>query len=565
MNNNKNNNRQIQIQLLKNKQKAGALSATGMQQLTNLLAKTKLGGKAGRRQVIIRNPVVSQRGGPQYTVRPRNTGQQLLPSGAVVGNEISPDNYGLPAGVTPGMVKMNLGSTKDGRNWALACLDPCGEIASDVVGIPDTSTAPVATPTYRGEYEIVFDKTLFNTAPTSPTTFSVQIVIPPIPEIELMYRIRDDNSGQWSRVQVLRTPGYQLTASEPTVPAHGPTLRTIGYSKSRIVSKGINIELNAAAIANQGRIVSGQIDGNLTCFDHDTSAVGAAGAPPVATALRGLGASSRIIAYVVPDSPQYLVSVSPDCYQCEAKDGCYVPLHFDGPLQGYEFKQTNGGNSRSEATLAPNASGTEIAVTAVVPSSLLALRFSDAPVENAIATAGQAQFAAESYYNNYPLSYNNSDNIHRNMAGIQNGEEYTPAVSDPSDMLTSVTFFSGLVVGGGGSATASGATLRLKTRMTFEGISYGSPSIAPFVHPPAMYDDDAIQKVVKLMQMQPPAYPSRYNGWGDVFGKIWTGIKNIGRPLLAAAEFIPGIGTAAKYARAGIDLADSMLDNYVPF
>jgi len=562
---NKNNNRQIQIQLLKNKQKTGTLTSSGMQQLTNLLAKTKLGGKAGRRQVIIRNPVTSQRGGPQYTVRPRTTGQQLLPSGGVVGNESSPDNYGLPPGVTPGIVKMNLGSTKDGRNWALACLDPCGEIASDVVGIPDTSTAPVATPTYRGEYEIVYDKTLFNTAPSTPTTYTVQIIIPPIPEIEFMYRIRDDNSGVWSRVRVMRTPGYQITAATATASAHGTTLRTIGYSKSRIVSKGVNIELNAADIANQGRIVSGQIDGNLSSFDHDTSAVHSEGSTTfTAGALVGLAASTRVIAYVVPDTPQYLVSVSPDCYQCEAKDGCYVPLHFDGPLQGYEFKQTNGGSTRPLATIGSNSTSL-IDVTAEIPSSLLAVRFSDAPVESAIASTNQAQFAADSYYNIFPSAQANVAGTTRNMAGIQNGEEYTPAVSDPSDMLTSVTFFSGLVVGSGGSATATGATLRVKTRMTFEGISYGSPSIAPFVHPPAMYDDDAIQKVVKLMQMQPPAYPSRYNGWGDVFGKIWTGIKNIGRPLLAAAEFIPGIGTAAKYARAGIDLADSMLDNYVPF
>jgi len=433
--------------------------------------------------------------------------------------------------VNPGMglVKANLGSTTDGQNWAMCALDPCGCV-NEVAGLPDTICASTAVPGYRAESNIGWDTSMFSSAPTAPTTYTIQLIVPPIPEISFMYRLRNDADGTWSNTRVVRLPGFALAT---TADQNGTTLRSIGYSKYRFIGKGTTIELNAADIANQGRIISGQLESSVSTFESGSN-VG-----PLSATVLDLrsGGNYQRTQMNFPNSSQYLVSSCPKSYQAEAKQGAYVVSRFCDPLKGYQFHRSGG--FTAETSSAPLGGSSQS-----IPASYLTIEYSDTPEGSE--DISLASFTTDSRWNTtagtLPTTGDNSSGMH-------------PYISQPSGILTSVTFIEGLVVG----SSITGATIRVKTREYLECISGGSAAIAPFVKASPMYDDVAITSVVKVSQLGMDAYPASYNGMGDILGSIWSAIKTFGKPLLSAAEYIPGFGTGAKWINSGIDLADTLI------
>lgn len=392
---------------------------------------------------------VAQQSKPLVTVSP----SRVRPN---ANNEVVSVAEGTGKGMEA-IVWRNLGDTVAGRNWAMQALHPCGAgyIAD---GLPDTQCASVATPGYRTETNIAFDPTMFTNAPsTGQTTYDIQIISVPVPEIDYVYRIFSTKDNVWSNFRVRRTAGYGLptpaTGNDP--PLSGTSLLTVGYSEYRIIGKGHTFELNASSIANQGRVISGQLNGIAAQAAVLVSSTGL----DVATTPVALGmvntASVELTDFRVPASPQFLVMNSPNVYQEEAKQGAYVVLKFTAPLKGFQFSQcrepdftTTVGSEAQTATVATSRS--------YYPSTAMTMTATDSP-------------AADPSINESPFTADSSwSGLYATAAGfnyaVTDGPFWHPYVSRPDGVMTSVTFFQGLVIG---DAT-TGATVRVKTRLNLE-------------------------------------------------------------------------------------------------
>lgn len=393
------------------------------------------------------------------------------------------------------VLRCQLGKTQDGCDWAMAALHPCGVSAPMQVGMPDTITAPVATPNYRGEFEIAWDPSMFDDTPSSPMSWGTQIVIPPIPEIAYLYRLRDETNSVWSNWRVVRQAGMGLPTGSYGSTTQGVTLRSFGYSKSRIVGRGTTIELNASALNNQGRIIAGQ----LGFANSVKSAQFVEYRTPTAATFPVFTAPLTENTISVPASSQFLVSNCPRVYQAEAKHGAYLVQKFDGPLTGYQFHDTGLQGVWNES------SGSDHAQT-MMADSYLALRVSDSDSD----VSDWAPFTtADSMAGHLPSSV-----VIGSYLGAQ---QIHPFVSSCSDMETSVAFIQGLPVG---AANTLVPTIRMKTRIFLECLSRGNAAIAPFIHPSPIRDMMAIDRVVAVMQRMDDAYPASFNDFGWILNVI---------------------------------------------
>jgi len=517
----------MRISQLLNLRKIRALNTAEQRELQSLQAKVNAKNIAGQPMVTV----------PPSRVRPS------------VGNELVPVSEGSGKALE-GLVWRNLGETVAGRNWAIQALHPCGAgyIAD---GLPDTQCASVATPAYRSESQIGFDTTMFEAAPSAgQTTYDVQIVSVPVPEIDYMWRLYSTKDAKWSNWRVRRSPGFDLpdivTGNNP--PINGTTLLSIGYSEYRIIGKGHTLELNASAIANQGRVVSGQINGIAAQAAVLTNSTGlAVGTTPAALG-KAATAATELTSFRVPATSQFLVMNCPNVYQEEALQGAYIAVKFTAPLKGFQFAQCREGDF---TTLPGDEAFDATAATSVTqyPSTALTITATDSPLTDpqevesmfTIPSSWNGRYTAAAGFNYYPGA----------------GRFWHPYVSRPDGVMTSVTFFLGLIVGDG--TGSPGATIRVKSRLNPECQTFGGPAVGPFIHPSPMYDDVAITQVAKISQCAPDAYPAKYNGLGDVLGSVWNWMKKIGKPVLTGMQVIPGIGSLASAGLAGMDLADQFL------
>jgi len=519
-------NRALQVSRLLNLRKTRALNPNEERELQSLQAKLQVRNASAK---------------PLVTVSP----SRVRPS---MGNELVPVSEGTGKALE-GLVWRNLGDTVAGRNWAIQALHPCGAgyIAD---GLPDTQCASVATPVYRAESMISFNPALFASTPSDgQTTYNIQIVSVPVPEVDYMYRLFSVKDSVWSRWHVRRTPGYGLPdpATGNAPPSDGITLLSVGYSEYRIIGKGHTLELNASAIANQGRIISGQING-IAAQAEVTAATTGLQVATTPVALRPVGtATTELTDFRVPNTPQFLVMNCPNVYQEEATAGAYIVVKFTAPLKGFQFAQcregdftTTPGNEAQDATVATSVTH--------YPSTALTITATDSPTTDP--STSESQFDGSSSWNSLfatAAGFNYSPGA---------GSFWHPYVSRPDGVMTTVTFFEGLIVGG--DAT-QGATVRVKTRLALECQTFGGPAVGPFIHPSPLYDDVAITQVAKISQCAPDAYPAKYNGLGDVLGSVWNWMKKIGKPVLTGMQVIPGIGSLASAGLAGMDLADQFL------
>jgi hypothetical protein len=399
------------------------------------------------------------------------------------------------------------------------------------MGIPDSSGAPVATPTYRGELTLSYDATMFSTTPPTPTLYHVEVAFPPIPEIVCMYRIYDVFNAVWSYTRVIRQDGFPLATPTSgimdTYPTLATTMKTVGYGKVRISGSGRNYELDASGLNNQGRVTCGQVEAVMEVITTDAYVGPQSSANPLQTQ-----DSIQYCALRLPSTSQFLVNGCPNAYQAQAVEGCYVPRKFTGALAAQQYRITGGGGG---VTSNPDGSSTFY----VTPDTFMAVYYSDSPVTESEG-ANSAAFTEDS----------NLHGILANRTGITtnlhtaNGWTAThihPGITMPTDMLTPVVFFEGLSVGTS-SGTTIGASVRVKSRDYLECISTGAGAISPFVHRSPVYDPRAIDVVCTIGQMGADAYPSRYNDFGDMLRAIWNGVRTVATPLLGVTSAIPGIG-----------------------
>jgi hypothetical protein len=477
-------------------------------QLANrsLAAFPPLGARVNNRYYAnLSGPAMARQGGAMYRV-PTSQGARTSPMD-LIGNR---RDAALQAANGIPSPSSELGTTKDGQDWAMAALHPCGPEAPMNVGLPDTVSCAVTTPHYRGEFEIPWDTSLFSTAPDTAKQWSVQVVTPPIPEIALMWRLHDDTNDVWSRWRVARTPGFELPSGVYNGSTVGKTLRGAGYNKYRIVAKGETFCLNANDFNNQGRVIAGQLE-----LETETDIVTIAAPNTTGSELQGGNSVERVL-LKVPNTPQYLVATCPRAFQAQAKEGCYMVHKFDTPLLGYDFTRTGDNQSYGYEAI------TGVAPAINGPESFLSLYTGDDPNTNALAAFDDASYA---HYNGY-FGYSNITD--RNSH---------PWVSAPSGVLTGVTFFTGLALDG----VASVPSIRVKTRLYLECLATSGAAVAPFSHPAPLRDMVAIDRVVGVMQCYDDGYPESYNDFGDILGSIWDGIKTIGSTVLNGARILTGI------------------------
>nr|QLL27730.1 putative capsid protein [Golovinomyces cichoracearum associated tombus-like virus 1] len=378
-----------------------------------------------------------------------------------------------------------LGSTDAGRMWSLVALHPCGEYVSSCDGIPDESAASAVTPTYRAHTTITWNPDLFDKAPSPPTGFSydVQIITPPFPEIDYLYRLRF--GGTWSRWQAVKLPSFETGASGSST-----TFSSLGMSKYRFMARGMTLYLDAPRLSDNGRYTAGQIAAPIQVLREDWTQASAT--DKVSGKLYGAGQTTVYSLFVPQDEDQLTLQDTLSC-QWPARDGGYIPHRFVSPVQLYLQTGSDG--------------------VARIP-----LELDDGKVTN--------NFVPETFLRISDISGGISPESSQGFANLGITPTWVKApgsspidpklgiwgVSQPGNIHTGVSFFKAI------SGTAS---IQVKSRVYIEAeaAEKGSPA-APFAHKPPTLDRPALDIVTKVSQVQPHVFFARDNDFSSILASI---------------------------------------------
>lgn len=558
MNANKQIRRKQRLSVLQQKAAGSSLNnaeATELTALTAKLGSTSLAGmrKNNRQRRRNGNPATNIDGEdptsgfgragfrgafPRYLRNGQMAREQVTPDGAYV-----PTGYSklYPRGVRAVSTRSSdpqlLGMSVDGQAFAMNALDPARGL---LARMPDMLQQSNNCFENKGEIHITWDPSMFDTAPTpAPQLYDVRMAFPAIPEILCIYQIRPaagtTEEGGWSNTRVLR---YTQNSTRLTVGTF-PTLRDNGYSEFRITAQSETVELDAPDLANQGRVIVGQIRNQFDRIDIT---------PNNLVVAQENATNTKRMVITLPSTAEDMLQIATIPYQAEAKEGSYCVHRFTAPLDGYLFHPTASSRSYGiQDTATPP-------ILRTVPDESLGVDWSSIPDDIA---AGSA-FTSDSYIDYFPNSTSMADNI-----GYRN---YTaPAVSGPCDMATSVHYYLGLAtgitsaVGGVGSA----ASLRVKTRMTVEAYaSYRSP-VDVYAKRPPLWDEAALKAVTLYGQVMPDAYPACENDFSTVMGKVFAFLRKWVSPAVKVAGSlpVPGASLISDVVNAGIETGDVMLNS----
>lgn len=399
----------------------------------------------------------------------------------------------------PGVVEMTykaLGQTDEGREYALVHLHPCGEYLADSAGIPDESQVMCVTPALRGDSVVTIDKAYFETQPDLPSDYryDIQLAVLPFPEIDYIFRVRVPslNTG-WSKWVVRRTTYFSVRSDGTAV-----TLASSGYSSSRLVGRGITVHFDAPALADQGRLIAGQI--KPPSAQHRQTPSGARSGEVI------------VHSYYLPQSETELTTQDPLCAQWEAKAGSYIPHRYVQPVQ--LFSNTKDGVTIS----APNSDGND----RKLPATILRL-VSDPQYVSSNEAGDQAV-----YHQNSP-TWDSVD-------GFPAPSRADWGISDPLNHYTSVQFFLGI---------QNTAQLHVKTRLYLENEVHANNSpVTPFLHKSPSYDPAALRLIAYVAQNQAHVFFAADNDLGTILqniGKILPGLLSS-----LAGSGIPGLTTVGS-------------------
>jgi len=326
-------------------------------------------------------------------------------------------------------------------------------------------------------------------------------------------------------------------------------MRTVGYGKYRITGKGLTLDFDAPALADNGRITSAQLESIVGV--NDGTYYASADNPAVDLALVGMDEYTFTDIHV-PDTSQFLVNGAPNCYQGKAIDGAYIVHKFVGPLSAQQYQNTG------EFALTGKHYATAANVDLMFPETFLTITSHDGPVDDQF---GLDSFTPDSSAMQYIGSLGLTSTHGTPMVPIAGGSTVDlihPYVSRPCDVTTSITFVEGMQLGGGVGTSPGNASIRVKTRLFLENISTGAGAVSPFAHRSPVLDQRALDVVATVAQTGMDAYPARYNSFGEILGNIWNGIKSVATPLLNVGKFIPGVGSFANMGLAGISGIDAI-------
>lgn len=426
---------------------------------------------------------------------------------------------GYPVSI-PGAMEFTynaLGNTNEGREFALVNLHPCGEYVTEAPGIPDESQVSSVTPAFRGDNTIAVDPAYFATPITLPAEYryDIQLVVLPIPEVDFIFRVRVPvASPDWSMWVVRRTTYFSNAADGTAI-----TMATSGYSSSRMIGRGITVHFDAPKLADQGRLVAGQI--KPVSRTEDVT-------PPTVNSTSSV-AAAKVTTYYVPQSETELMQQDPAAAQWEARSGTYIPHRFIQPTQLFSSVQP-GTTERITFDIEGGTSG-----RIDMPAAMFCL--ADSPDTVALETGRQR------IYHRQTPTWNIDGTV---PPGIPSPNTCDWGVSDPLNQYTSVQFFLGM---------QHTSQLHIKTRLYLENEAHARDSpVTPFLHKSPSYDFRAMQIVALVAQNQQHVFYAADNDLSSILqsiGKILPGLlgalEGSGLPLASTAGMLGGhVGRGLK-------------------
>jgi len=398
-----------------------------------------------------------------------------------------------------------LGNTEDGRKWAMAALHPCDEAGSVPNGIPDQTMETIVTPALRNTSNIVYP----GAAVTG--TWNLQIIVPPIPEIDYLWRYQDTTApgvwGSWRSVRPASFPGF--------ADGTATTLGVAGYEKYRMQARGLTFHHIASSTTNQGSLVAGQL--NLLQNDEYQPISGDGTNAPVS----GVNLARQTV-ISAPYSSQQLAQQDSLYTEWEARHGAYMPIRFRDPTNLFKRAASGLITAYTDGTTPTVYPDSSLSIVSSVDGGITGV--------NTIINSPVATYVP--------------------LPGVPTQLQNVYGASEPFNMLTGVLFFEGL---------DRSATVRVKSKTYLEcTAALEGLAIQPFVHGSPCLDRQAIDTVALIGQVQAHAYYASYNDLSSILKSIWGALETVGKPLLGFARDsgIPVVSDVGKIGGRIFDAID---------
>lgn len=394
---------------------------------------------------------------------------------------------------------LGIGETEAGRQWVDAILHPCCEPQAKACGIPDRSSSLVVAPCYRSSTNISI------TPASGQTTWDLQVLLLPIPEIDYIYRTRANSAAGWGAWTVQYLPNFKQFGDGAV-----GTLKVQGIGKQRIMGRGHTMHLRASGTTNQGMCFAGQVTTLDWKREYDEGFNGSQGVAP-----------ATYFQHRVPLDSAELVSLDPAMVEWEAVNGVYMPLRFTDAVWNYY-------DTYQGLTISYLGTG-DTPTSGVLPASWTQL------TDSSQVNPGNVNLPV-------PLAITLPSGAPTQLSSI------IPGTSEITPFLTGVVFFEGLDVS---------ASIQVKTRQYMENqpeasvldstgelaqATAAATAIRPFAEVSPLYDKQAIEVAALVAQAEPHAYPASANDFSSVMRSIWDTVKSVGKHVVGFADVLSGLG-----------------------
>lgn len=258
----------------------------------------------------------------------RNT---KAPRRAVVYNRSNPRGMLANSPYDAKLIEQFIGK-RGGGDWALRALDPCAELVTGAVRIPDKTIGSTAS--------MAFVTDVLVSAPTgitAETEWDCMIVAMPFPEAPFWVWKKPSITTEWNLDpdQVIKFQGLSLgSVTQPNrvegpfiSSRDGPTLGQFG-SAYRTTYKGFSTVFDAPDLHNQGRVYAGQMRS-----EPNTNPM-----TIVPSGSEGEFDAMELFLNKIPVDVAGLQSACPGMVRMRATEGIYVPIHFN--LQEHAYQPT---------------------------------------------------------------------------------------------------------------------------------------------------------------------------------------------------------------------------------
>jgi hypothetical protein len=395
---------------------------------------------------------------------------------------------------------------------------------SDQLGLPDAATTPKNTIRILTNFNLEWDTSYFDTAPTGVVQYDALLVSAPIPEVAAIIFLRPSGTTTWSNAHVVRRNA--LDHKEDVHNTFGGLTKE-GFSATRITGHSTTCYFSGASVKDQGAITCAAFIPPLDIRDLTVSNKTQLTDPDIVQ-----GVARRTLV-TIPSDTEILSGSNPRAYIGSARNGLFTVGKFTSSLMGYAFKP-----SAAEGVIVFSGSGTGSQI-ANIPQSFLSIALSVGGV------------ATEHKFDTYSAFKPQSPAIIG--FGFTPGHQHA-YVSDPSDQTWNVSIFEGLDVQSG---------FKVKDIVYMDAYVPISGTRAWENKPPPILDMRAIENVVVAHQEMPDGFPSAANDFMDFMRSIGRGlskglsaVSGVFGPILSA---IPN--PIAKAIGIGLPAVSGLLNN----